>query len=41
MQNALRTIGRIPFDIDVLKSFFPDHQHITDKDYHLYRIHAN
>ena len=31
MQHSLRTIGRIPFDIDVLKSFFPDHQHITDK----------
>jgi hypothetical protein len=31
MQKSLRTIGRISFDIDVLKSFFPDHQHITDK----------
>ena len=31
MQHTLRSIGRIPFDIDVLKSFFPDHQHITDK----------
>ena len=31
MQNSLRTIGSIPFGIDVLKSFFPDHQHITDK----------
>ena len=31
MPNPLRTIGRIPFDIDVLKSYFPDHQHITDK----------
>ena len=31
MQNSLRTIGRIPFDIDVLKSCYPDHQYITDK----------
>ena len=31
MQNSLRTIGRIPFDLGVLKSFFPSHQHITDK----------
>ena len=31
MQNSLRIIGRIPFGIDVLKSFFSDHQHITDK----------
>lgn len=31
MPNSLRTIGRIPFDIDMLKSYFPDHQHITDK----------
>ena len=31
MQHSLRTIGRIPFDIDVLRSYFPDYQHITDK----------
>ena len=31
MQNSLRKIGRIPFDIDVLRSYFPDYQHITDK----------
>jgi hypothetical protein len=31
MQHSLRTIGRVPFDLGVLKSFFIDHQHITDK----------
>ncbi len=31
MHNSLRKIGRIPFDLGVLKSFFPSHQHITDK----------
>ena len=31
MQHSLRTIGRVPFDLGVLKSFFLDHQHITDK----------